>query len=167
MNDAEAGRMRQDLETIRQAAGLSLTFDRLDPWLALALAPAGAILAAWSYFGPAAHWRLGILPLLLPFFIACYRQARRLKSDPPSRRERSFEVAGAAIIAVGALAYLLGLKRLGYSLDLAAPTVVFVLGLLCVVVGISSRARRAALAGAAIMGLQLRTARTLHEPAPH
>jgi hypothetical protein len=146
MSDPDIRRVREDLETMRQAAGLSLAFDRLDVWIALALVPAGALLSAWSYFGPQDQWRFGIAPLLVPVLIASYRRAKR--RDPSSRRERTFEAAAGMILAVGAVTYLLGLKVLGFSLDLAAPTVVFVLGLLSIVLGLSSPGRRVALAGA-------------------
>jgi hypothetical protein len=148
MNEADEKRLREDLETIRQAAGISLRFDRLDVWLALACAPAGAMLAAWSAFGPPGHWRLGIAPLLFLFLAYSVRESRRFREDPSSRKERTYQAIVGTILAVGVIGYLLTLKMLGFSLELAAPTVVFVLGLLSVAIGLSSRARRVALAGA-------------------
>ena len=65
MSDAELRRLRKDLDTIQQAAGMGLPFDRADVWESLALVPAGGFLAAWAFFGPGDTLALGLVPLLL------------------------------------------------------------------------------------------------------
>ncbi|HVR87109.1 MAG TPA: hypothetical protein VMU54_22480 [Planctomycetota bacterium] len=154
MSDPDIRRVREDLETLRQAAGLSLPFDQGDVRVALALIPVGAILSGWAYFGPHASWRWGLAPGLVLAVVETVRQSRRLKRDPLTRRERSFQFMSVTVLGAGAIGYLLWLKSLGFSLDLAAPSVVFVLGLLCIVLGLSSPGRRAAF-GAALCAIPL------------
>src|SRR4051794_19276044 len=76
MSDADLRRVRDDLDAMRQAAGLELPFDWADVGWALALAPAGAALSAWAYFGPAGYHALGLVPLVLLALAAGLHRAR-------------------------------------------------------------------------------------------
>src|SRR5436190_2241252 len=104
----------------------------------------GFVLGGWSW---RVIVRLGIVPLLLLAGVAGIYRARKLKKSIGSRNERLFDMASMAIIGTGTIMFLLWIKRLGLSIDAAAPSAVFVLGLLCIVLGLSSRARRVYLAG--------------------
>src|SRR5262245_43436379 len=65
MSDLDVRRLREDLDAIELAAGLTLPFRWADVWQTLAMAPAGALLAAWAYFGPPEYLAVGLVPLVL------------------------------------------------------------------------------------------------------
>ncbi len=52
MGESQLDRIRGDLETIREAAGLGLPFGWEDVWISLALVPCGVILAVVGTFAP-------------------------------------------------------------------------------------------------------------------
>src|SRR4051812_9420122 len=90
MSQVELRRVREDLETMRQAAGLELPFDWADVCWALALVPAGAILSSWAYFGPTGYRGFGFVPLvLLALTAGAHRlwQHRLGNQRPAQRRE--------------------------------------------------------------------------------
>jgi hypothetical protein len=65
VSDAELRRLREDLDTMLQAAGMGLPFEWPDVWEALCLVPAGGFLVAWAFLRPADWLLLGLVPLLL------------------------------------------------------------------------------------------------------
>src|SRR6476620_6030365 len=95
MSEAELRRIRVDLDTIEQAAGLALPFQWADVWQTLTMAPAGGWLAAWVYFGPAdyPYLAIGFLPLLLLALVAGIRHLSKPRASQPAwamRREKLF-----------------------------------------------------------------------------
>src|SRR5262245_16465560 len=104
-------RIREDLDAIQQAAGLALPFRWADVWEALALVPAGALLAAWAYFGPGEYLAFGLAPILL---LAQVAAARRLaNAEPASRREARFGALSALAVGAGLAVYFLWARRSG------------------------------------------------------
>src|SRR5262245_20619394 len=101
MSDADLRRMRDDLETIREAAGLELPFDRRDVWLTLALVPAGLVMTALGAFAPREHLYLGIVVLLLACLPGLLYRARKATTASDARKERKLEQAGMGILCVG------------------------------------------------------------------
>src|SRR6185437_1887808 len=116
MSEAELGRMREDLDTIQQAAGLALPFRWADVWQTLALASAGVLLAAWAYFGPAKYLGIGLLPLLLLALVAGFRQLWKPRASEPApgaRREKLFSTLSTLALAAGLAVYFLWAKKFG------------------------------------------------------
>jgi hypothetical protein len=145
MSDADVRRMREDLDAIQQAAGLVPPFRWADVWQALALAPAGALLAAWAFFGPGEYLVFGLVPLLL---LALVAGARRLgKAEPASRRETRFSTVSTLAVAGGLAVYLLWAKRSGLVQGAPGAVACFFLGILCLLLALSAPARRVYFAG--------------------
>jgi hypothetical protein len=150
MSEAELRRVRGDLETMRQAAGLELPFDWADVCWALALLPAGAMLSAWAYFGPAGYYGFGLVPLvLLGLTAAVYRvwKVRRGNPTPARRRQTAMDMATTVVGATAVAGYLIWEKTLGLPGSTGGAIACFFLGVLCAVAGCSSRAGRVAFAG--------------------
>src|SRR6266446_5619846 len=116
MSEAEMRRMREDLDTVQQAAGLALPFRWADVWQTLAMAPAGVLLAAWAYFGPADYLGIGLLPLLLLALVAGVRhlwKPRASEPAPGARRENLFSTVSTLAVAAGLAVYFLWAKKFG------------------------------------------------------
>lgn len=72
MSEADLRRLRNDLETVQEAAGLTLPFDWADVWVALTLVPAGAVFTAVGAFVPIRWMLLCLVPFtaaLVPYGI--------------------------------------------------------------------------------------------------
>jgi hypothetical protein len=149
MSDADLRRMREDLDAIEQAAGLALPYGWADVWQTLALAPAGALLAVWAYFGPCDYLALGLAPLGL---LALAAGARRLgkpgAGESASRRERLFGGAGTLAVAAALAVYFLWARKFDLVNGPPGAVACFFLGVMCILVGLSGRARRVYFAGA-------------------
>src|SRR3954447_19888780 len=104
MGEAEFDRIREDLETIREAAGLGLPFGWEDVWLNLALVPCGAILSAAGAFGPAEAARLAAMPVLgvVLMVVGLRYRFRRSTGRSPARR-REYDLAIGAGLLYGLL----------------------------------------------------------------
>src|SRR5262245_27040312 len=141
MSEAELRRVREDLETLRQAAGLGLPFDWADVGWSLALVPAGAALSAWAYVDPAGYHALGLVPLvLLALGAGAHRvwKLRRGQAAPSLRRHHTIDVATTVVVAAAAAGYLVWEKTLGLPGSTGGAILCFFLGALCAVVGCSS-----------------------------
>jgi hypothetical protein len=154
MSEADLRRLRNDLETMRQAAGLTLPFDWPDVWLMLGLIPAGAILAAWATFGAEQYLVAGMAPALLLALASGFRWGRRWRKEEGRvawRRETAFAWTSAILFGVGILAYILWGRSAGLSVAGLKGAGMAAFGLVCGVLALSNRARRYYLAGALVL----------------
>ncbi len=153
MSDAELRRMRDDLETVRQAAGLDLPFEWEDVLQTLALAPAGVFLSAWAYFGPGDSLVVGLAPLLLVAAVVGTRQLWKLRSGAgaSSRRERTSSTISTLVIVAALGVYFTWARKFALVNGPPGVVAVFFLGVLCLLLGLSGRPRRVHLAGAATL----------------
>lgn len=150
MSEAELRRLRTDLETMRQAAGLTLPFDWLDVCLTLALIPAGGVMAAWAAFGVERYLLAGLVPALLLALASGFWWGKRWRKEGQRRawrRETSFAWMSAAVFGLGILAYVLWGQRAGLSLASLKGAAMVSFGLVCAVLALSSPARRFYFAG--------------------
>ncbi len=88
MNDVELERVREDLETMKQAAGTELPFGREDLKWGFLNSLIFVPLAAWAWLGPGTYMSLAmVLSLLagLPMGWATARKYRRQRDRHPSR----------------------------------------------------------------------------------
>src|SRR5262245_18467921 len=116
MSHAELRRLRDDLDTMQQAAGMGLPFAWPDVWETLALVPAGGFLAAWAFLAPGDWLVLGLVPLLVLALAAAARRVwRRLRTGTPptARRERTFASVGGLVIVGGLAVYFIWVKQFG------------------------------------------------------
>ena len=153
MSEAELRRIRVDLDTIEQAAGLALPFQWADVWQTLAMAPAGGWLAAWAYFAPADYFYLaiGFSPLLLLALVAGVRHLCKPRASEPASaiwREKLFSTLSSLAVAGGVAGYLLWAKTFGLAPGVVGAVACYFLGITCFLLGLSARARRVYFAGA-------------------
>ena len=86
MNEPEINRLREDLEAIRQAAGLDLPFNRRDVWI---LTPvgciAGAVIACMGWWVPVEYKWVALFPaaIVLGVWLVLARSAHRRRATEP------------------------------------------------------------------------------------
>jgi len=148
VSDAELRRVRDDLDTIRHAAGLEPPGDRADVGLALLLVPSGLLLAAWAGFGPSGQAAWGLAPVLLLTAVAVARWARRRTTDDGRRREARFEAVTTAVAGLGLAVLIAWEKWLHLPHLVVRGAALFIAGVACLVVGLTARGQRVALAAA-------------------
>ena len=147
MTQGDLDRVRNDLATMKKAAGAGLPFGRADVRLSLAWAAAGVPLAAWVAYTPVERITFGLLlgvpvvaVLALSAFVAkrCYRSRGK---GPVRWREHRFQWIAAGVLAPLFGAFLLwGLVR-GLSPEALTITAVFMAGLGMLIVPIVDRTR--------------------------
>ncbi len=141
-----------DLDTIRQAAGMSLPFGREDIIFGLLLAAATCILAFWSLIeiGPGLLAAGAVFVLLAAGgFIWLRIRFRRGTGWPaPRRTEYSVSLVGNVLLLAGLLAFLYWSRIAGIQRQYIYAAVCWSLGLACLLTGLGDRARRRYLSAA-------------------
>lgn len=126
-------RLKTDLSTLRQAAGLEPPFGREDVRAHLAVAASGVVALVWALLptGLPAHW--GTVPLILVCigYVTWMRTKYRRSSgrSPMRRREYTSEIIGMFVVGALALVYRFWSGKLGISTTIAGSAAFFVLGL--------------------------------------
>ena len=107
MNHTEMDRVRDDLATMKQAAGVGLPIGRPDVFLSLAWAAAGVPLAAWAAYTPPEPMTFGLLlvipgmgVLALSAFVAKKYHRHRGESPAPWREHRFQWIAAGVLTPV-------------------------------------------------------------------
>lgn len=154
MSDADLRRVQKDLETMQQAAGLTLPFDWMDVWLALGLVPAGAAMALWSAFCTERYLLVGLIPVLVLALAGSFWWGKRWRKDANRRawrREIAFGWITAILLGLGVGGYMFWGITAGLSLAALKGAGMVSFGLAWGVLGLTSPARRPYLAAAAAL----------------
>jgi len=133
MAESDLIRVKEDLATIKRAAGLELPFGREEIWADLALAAGGVVAAAWASLphGLPAQW--GMVPIILIVIVYLVRMRTRYRGStgrsPGRRREYSAGLIGMVLVGGLAVVYRLWASNLGISLIVAGSAALFILSL--------------------------------------
>jgi hypothetical protein len=145
MSQAEIHRIREDVETIREAAGLGLPFGWEDVWLNLAVVPCGLIVSAAGVFG-APEWRTLMAMPGLGVVVAAvglrYRFRRSTGRSPVRRREYDLAFGAGLLYGVLAVVFLWWAKSLGQPTRMMGGVATAMAGGLCAVLAATSPGRR-------------------------
>ena len=145
MGQAEINRIREDLETIREAAGMGLPFGWEDVWLNLALVPCGLIESAAEVFGPPERRMLMAMPALGVVVAAVglrYRFRKSTGRSPVRRREYDLALRAGLLYAVLAGVFLAWAKSSGQPIQMMGGVATAMAGGLCAVLATTSPGRR-------------------------
>jgi hypothetical protein len=150
-HDESIDRVRNDLKTLRRAAGLDLPFGRDDIRTNLWVAACGVLVAAWSALAPWEH--RGMLALALAPAIAgalwSARAAHRQRATRPGPwREHRMGILATLILLPFVVGYMAWEKRLGIQREMAGAAAVFFVGVATLVVALTDRRRLSYLAAA-------------------
>jgi hypothetical protein len=143
MNDP-IERIRGDLETLRQAAGLDLPFEKADIRTNLWVAACGVCVALWAALAPWENRALVAAPLVLAVGGALWsaRQAHLHRASKPSPwREHRIGLFAALILLPLAVAYMQWEKHLGIPRQQAGAGSVFFVGVAALIVALVDRRR--------------------------
>ncbi|HZV07983.1 MAG TPA: hypothetical protein VE999_23065 [Gemmataceae bacterium] len=154
MSEAELRRLRDDLETVQQAAGLTLPFDWPDVWLTLGLIPVGAAMALWAAFSGEEYLLAALVPALLLALVSGLGWGKRWRKEANRRawhRETVFASTSAILVGLAMAGYILWGKQVGLSVATLKGAGMVSFGLVCAVLAFTSPARRSYLAGALVM----------------
>lgn len=146
MSDAELQRVQADLETLRQAAGVELPFQRQDIWWPnLVYGLAGLVIAAIGWWVPVEYRWVALLPAAVVLGVWAYlaRSAHRQRATTPARwREYRYGLWWLVLFAPIFIGYLLWQAWLGMSMMAVTATAVFFLGLGMAWIALVDRTRR-------------------------
>lgn len=146
MNDAGLDRVREDLETMKQAAGTELPFGREDlkwGWIdGLIFVP----LAVWAWLGPGTYMSLAIILSLLATLPGAWvlrRKLRRQRDRHPSRW-REHRHGTLVLLCTAPLVYLIFVWAVvnGTPPNTMVGLVLAAAGVVATVIGLFSRTRR-------------------------
>jgi hypothetical protein len=154
MSETEMDRIRKDLETIREAAGLGLPFGWEDVWLSLALVPCGLVLSAVGALGPLSSARLAAVPTVGAALAAValrFRYRRFSGRSPVRRKEYDLGLMAGLLCALTAGGYLAYARHLGQPTHVTGGLAVAMSGALCAVLGATSPGRRSCFVAAAVL----------------
>ncbi len=147
MRHIELNRVRDDLATMKRAAGVGSPIGRCDLWLSLAWAVAGVPLAAWAAFTPLEQRTFGLLlvvpcvgVLVLSAFVAKKHHLDRGRAPAPWREHR-FQWIAAGVLTPLFGGFLVWGIMSGLSPQTLTVTAVFMAGLGMLVLPILDRTR--------------------------
>jgi hypothetical protein len=154
MSEAELRRLRDDLDTIQQAAGLTLPFDWADVRLTLGLIPAGAAMALWAALSEEEYLLAALVPALVLALASGFWWGKRWRKQAKRhawRRETIFASTSAILVGLAVAGYILWGKQVGLSVATLKGAGMVSFGLVLAVLAVTCPARRSYLAGALVM----------------
>jgi hypothetical protein len=151
MSQADLNRLRDDLETVKRAAGVGLPFGREDVRASLWCALCGVLVSTWALLGPWEYRWVVAIPLALAALggVRAYRRAHRERGAEPVRWREHRLAGAAALVAVPlALAYMLWERQVGVPRQFIGAASVFFLGVGLLIFAVLDRRRRPYAGGA-------------------
>ena len=136
MSNKELGRVKEDIEVIKNAAGLELPFKWEDVWLNVYLIPVGIWLAIWSIlpYELSRLWRILPVAVLAPIFVALRFKYRRSSGrSPVRRRQYSMGLLACPILGLCGFGYMAWVVRSGHDFVFAVGGMWFFMGLILAV----------------------------------
>ncbi len=155
MSAGDLDRIKQDIEAIREAAGLELPFGREDVFINLALVPYAAYSALISALAPSRYFLpLFLIPtagLMLSVVALRFRYRMSTGRSPVRRREYSLNLVMGAIYGALIGGYLFWVKGRGEPITLALGFAIAMGGGICAILAMTGRGRQFYLAPAVTM----------------
>jgi len=136
MSVSEIDRVKEDIEVIKEAAGLELPFGWEDVWLSIYLIPVGVWLAIWGFlpYQLSRIWRVlpvSILAIVYVFLRIKYR--RSTGRAPVRRRGYSIVLFLTPVLGLCGFGYLVWVIRSGHDFVFAVGGMWFVAGLILLI----------------------------------
>lgn len=151
MNHVPLDRVREDLQTMRNAAGLEPLFGPFDVLSNLWIGGCGLLITLCATVAPWEYRGILALPLGLAVAGAAWAgaRARRERGDrPASWREHKSGIVVAGIVTPLAVAYMRWERHLGLPREAVGAAALFFIGLALLVIGVLDRRRRHYFGGA-------------------
>ena len=136
MSKKELNRVKEDIEIIKEAAGLELPFGWEDVWLNVYLVPVGLWLTIWGFlpYQLSRLWRVLPVALLgIVFVVLRIKYRRSTGRSPVRRRLYSIGLLACPILGLCAFGYLVWVIRSGHDFAFAVGGMWFVAGLILLI----------------------------------
>ena len=143
MDVHEIDRVKEDIEVIKEAAGLELPFGWEDVWLNVYLIPVGVWLAIWSVlpFELSRLWRILPVAVVAPVFVFLRIRYRQSTGRSPVRRRQYSAVLAVPVLGLMAFGYLVWVVRSGHDFGFAVGGMWFFAGLVLTIFAFIERGR--------------------------
>jgi len=144
MSQKEIKRVKEDIEIIKEAAGLDLPFGWEDVWLNVYLVPVGVWLTIWGLlpYQLSRLWRvLPVAVLGIVFVVLRIKYRRSTGRSPVRRRGYSFVLFLTPILGLCAFGYLVWVIRSGHDFLFAVGGMWFVAGLILLIFALAQSRR--------------------------
>ncbi|UCD29965.1 MAG: hypothetical protein JSV03_05685 [Planctomycetota bacterium] len=146
MSQVDLDRVREDLATVKQAAGMELPFGWEDVWLnVFVLSVGGMVAVIWTFLPHSLPHSLGLIPLLIVAVVYGIRlrikYRRSTGRSSIRRREYTASFVIAAVVGTCAIVYRLWGTRLGLPLSILQGIAIFFVGLMLVGPAVLDRSR--------------------------
>ena len=151
MSQTNLNRLRDDLETVKRAAGVDRPFGREDIRAALWCAACGVLVSVWALLGPWEYRWVVAVPLALAALggISAYWRAHRERGAEPVRWREHRLSGTAALVAVPlAIGYMQWERQIGVPREFVGAASVFFLGVGLLIFAVLDRQRRPYAGGA-------------------
>ena len=144
MSHADLNRVRDDLETMKEAAGVGLPFGREDVRAGMWCAVCGILISAWALLGPWEYRWVILAPLSLAVvggFRASVTARRQRAVEPVRWREHRLSGIVAVVAVPLAIGYTQWERQLGFPRELVGAASVFFVGVGALVFAVVNRKR--------------------------
>jgi MFS family permease len=146
VNEHEINRIREDLEVIRQAAGVDLPFSRLDIWVLTPITcVAGAVMSCVGWWAPTDYRWINLFPaaVVVAAWLFLARLAhRRRATQPVGWREARYGLLAMLIFMPVFIGFIVWEATLGRSRVAVGSSAMFFLGLIIAWFAVVDRTRR-------------------------
>ena len=144
MSKQELERVKEDIEIIKEAAGLELPFGWEDVWLSIYLIPVGVWLAIWKFlpFQLSRLWR--VIPVTVIFIVYVLLRIKYRRStgrSPVRRRGYSVGLFLTPVLGLCAGGYIVWVIRSGRDFVSAVGGMCFFMGLMLLIFAFAERGR--------------------------
>ena len=146
MNKPEISRLREDLEVIRQAAGMGLPFNFRDVWLLnTVVCVAGAVMACMGWWVPVQYLWVVLFPtaIIVGVSLCLARSAHRRRATEPARwREQRYNLLSLFLFAPIIVGFIIWVAMMGMPREVIGASAMFFLGLVMAWFAVIDRTRR-------------------------
>ncbi|MFC1782899.1 hypothetical protein ACFL02_04870 [Planctomycetota bacterium] len=143
MNTKDLERVKQDLDTIEQAAGIGLTYGKEDIWLNIVASACGLLIAVCSLISEGVSVIWSLLPFTLVGIAGLgyfrYKYRRSTGASPVRRREYGLAYNFVPVILVSA--YMIWMIYMGMSKYYVMSAGLFAIGMLYITFSLSVRTK--------------------------
>lgn len=151
MSEPEIRRLREDLDVIRQAAGVDLPFNGRDVWLMTAVGcTTGAAIALMGWCVPVRYNWVVVLPaaVMIAVWLGLAQSIRRRRATEPARwREMRYGLLSFFVFVPIVVGFMIWEVILGMPRATVGASALFFLGLGLAWVGVTGRTRRSYIGG--------------------
>ena len=146
MSKPEIGRIREDLDVIRQAAGMGLPFNRREVWiLTPVIFVSGVVIACMGWWVPGQYRGVALFPvaIVIGVWLCLARSSHRRRATEPARwREHRYDLLALFLFVPPFVGFIIWGAMRGTPREMIAASIAFFVGLVHAWFAVIDRTRR-------------------------